>query len=98
MSWMPARSNMDGSFGPIFGSPPRRCTNSWYSSLIPFIGPTTWITKASREISVLDDDSSSRQARLHHGCETVLRLVQVREQKTGVSHIELLLSQAYTGI
>ena len=66
--------------------------------LVPLIGRTSWITKAPRKISVLDDDSSSRRARLHHGCETVLRLVQVREQKTCVSHIELLVPYARASI
>src|SRR6267378_5554991 len=66
--------------------------------LVPLVGRTSWITKAARKISVLDDDSSSPCARLHHGYETDIRLAQVREQKAGVSHIELLMPCARASI
>src|SRR5438045_9724538 len=98
MSWIPARRNMAGNFDPIFGI----ATSPLHEFLIPllvaFIGRTSWITKARRKIDVLDDDCSSTQTRFHHGCETVLRLVQMREQKTGVSDIELLVRQACASI
>src|SRR5204863_8302931 len=98
MSWIPARRNMVGNFDPIFGI----ATSTLHEFLIPlvvaFIGRTSWITKARRKIDVLDDDCSSTQTRLHHGCETVLRLVQMREQKTGVSDIELLVPQGRASI
>src|SRR4029077_14933336 len=66
--------------------------------LVPLIGRTSWITKAPCKISVLDDNSSSRRARLHHGCETDIRLAQVREQKTRVRHIEFVVPQARASI
>src|SRR5438067_10602045 len=98
MSWIPARRNMAGNFDPIFGI----ATSPLHEFLIPllvaFIGRTSWITKARRKIDVLDDDCSSTQIRLHHDCETVLRLVQMREQRTGVSDIELLVPQGRASI
>ena len=45
--------------------------------LVSLVGSTCWITKTSRKIGVLDYDAASRQTRLYHGCQTVLRLVQV---------------------
>src|SRR5436190_16654144 len=98
MSWIPARRNMAGNFDPIFGI----ATSPLHEFLIPllvaFIGRTDWITKAPRKIRVLDDNSSSRRARLDHRCETLLRLVQVREQKASISPIYFFVPQARRSI
>src|SRR6188472_1358960 len=65
---------------------------------VALIRRTHWITKAPSKICVLDDDSSSRRTRLSHRCETLLRLVQMGEQKAGISNIELFVPQACASI